>query len=71
MAPFVMLCLNSPNCYALFTVPSTDDHDDDDDSDSDDYDETLMMMMMMMMMTSSMTRGFILAERADEGLWPI
>ena len=23
MAPFVLLCLNSPNCYALFAVPST------------------------------------------------
>ena len=21
MAPFVLLCLNSPNCYALFVVP--------------------------------------------------
>ena len=65
MAPFVLLCLNSPNCYALFAVPSTG----------------LMMMitmitmmiriMMMMMMTSSMTGGCILAERSDEGLWPI
>ena len=36
MAPFVLLCLNSPNCYALFVVPSTDDEEEDDVGDDDD-----------------------------------
>ena len=40
MAPFVLLCLNSPNCYALFAVPLTlEDHDDDDDDDDDADDD--------------------------------
>ena len=44
MAPFVLLGLNSPNCYALFIFPSKDDESQedgdfdygDDDSDGDD-----------------------------------
>ena len=54
MAPFVLLGLNSPNCYALFIFPSKDDESQEED--------TLMILMMMMMAVTVMTAMISMSE---------
>ena len=54
MAPFVLLGLNSPNCYALFIFPSKDDESQEED--------TMVISIMVMMTVTVMTAMISMSE---------